>query len=346
MTPKISIIVPIYNVEKYLDRCIQSLLHQTLQDIEIILVDDESPDKCPELCDVYATQYENDNRPTVKVVHKKNGGLGMACNSGLEVATGEYVAFCDSDDWVEMNTYDEMYKAATENKADVVMTGIQSINDAGVTHLMNQPERFELMTDRQQILHYAMNMIATEPSDPVQRRIAMSAKIMLYRRALLEENHLRFESERKLISEDLIWNLDVLGHATCVVTLPKTFYYYYNNTSSISKKLRLDRFPFFKTIRLELIRRTAAMGYSEEVKERIDRMFLAEVRHDVGNILLADLPWSQRSKMVKTILSDGMTQSVLSSFPIGKLTKVQQIIMQLMQGKMIVPLYLLFRIKR
>lgn len=94
--PKVSIIVPIYNVEKYLDRCMASLLNQTLEDIEIIMVDDGSPDRCPKMCDEYA---KKDSR--VKVVHKKNGGLGYARNSGLDVATGEYVAFVDSDDYVD-----------------------------------------------------------------------------------------------------------------------------------------------------------------------------------------------------------------------------------------------------
>ena len=84
---KVSVIVPVYNVEKYLDRCMQSLLNQTLKDIEIIMVDDGSPDNCPKMCDDYAKQ---DSR--VKVIHKKNAGLGLARNSGLEVATGEYVA--------------------------------------------------------------------------------------------------------------------------------------------------------------------------------------------------------------------------------------------------------------
>ena len=95
MKPKVSIIVPVYNVEKYLDRCMESLLNQTLKDIEIILVDDGSPDNCPQICDEYA---KKDSR--VKVVHKVNAGLGYARNSGLDVASGEYVAFVDSDDYV------------------------------------------------------------------------------------------------------------------------------------------------------------------------------------------------------------------------------------------------------
>jgi len=94
--PKVSVIVPIYNVEKYFERCMRSLLNQTLKEIEIILVDDESPDNCPAMCDEYAG---TDNR--VKVIHKKNEGLGFARNSGLEIATGEYVAFVDSDDFVK-----------------------------------------------------------------------------------------------------------------------------------------------------------------------------------------------------------------------------------------------------
>lgn len=89
--PKVSIIVPIYNVEKYLDRCMESLLNQTLEDIEIIMVDDGSPDNCPKMCDEYA---KKDAR--IKVVHKKNGGLADARNAGLDVATGKYVAFVDS----------------------------------------------------------------------------------------------------------------------------------------------------------------------------------------------------------------------------------------------------------
>lgn len=86
--PKVSIVIPVYNVERYIDRCIQSVLNQTLQNFEIILVDDGSPDNCPEICDKYAN---SDSR--IKVVHKANAGLGMACNSGIENATGEYIAF-------------------------------------------------------------------------------------------------------------------------------------------------------------------------------------------------------------------------------------------------------------
>ena len=114
MRPLVSIVVPIYNVEKYLDRCIKSLTQQTLKDIEIILVDDESPDKCPQLCDEYASL---DSR--IKVIHKKNGGLGLARNSGMQVATGEYITFVDSDDFVALETYEKLYTIAKSKDLDI-----------------------------------------------------------------------------------------------------------------------------------------------------------------------------------------------------------------------------------
>ena len=104
---KVSVIIPVYKVEEYLERCVQSVLNQTLKDIEIVLVDDGSPDNCPKMCDEFA---KKDSR--IKVVHKNNEGLGKARNSGLEVATGEYVAFVDSDDYV----HPEMYEILLNNK--------------------------------------------------------------------------------------------------------------------------------------------------------------------------------------------------------------------------------------
>ena len=116
--PKVSIVVPVYNVEKYLDRCIDSLVNQTLKDIEIILVDDGSPDNCPQMCDAWACR---DSR--IKVVHKENGGLGSARNAGLAEITGKYVAFVDSDDFVELNTYSVLFDATQGEQCDVVYMG-------------------------------------------------------------------------------------------------------------------------------------------------------------------------------------------------------------------------------
>ena len=114
--PKISIIVPVYNVEKYIERCLKSLVNQTLQDIEIIIVNDGSQDKSEEIIE----KYVKENHNKIKYYEKSNGGLSSARNYGIEYATGEYIAFLDSDDYVETNMYEEMYNLAKKENADMV----------------------------------------------------------------------------------------------------------------------------------------------------------------------------------------------------------------------------------
>ncbi len=114
--PLISVIVPIYNVEKYLDRCIESIVNQTYENLEIILVDDGSPDKSPKMCDEWA---KKDKR--IKVIHKENGGLSDARNSGIDIAKGEYLTFIDSDDYVEKDYVEFLYKNLIDNNADISM---------------------------------------------------------------------------------------------------------------------------------------------------------------------------------------------------------------------------------
>lgn len=115
---KISVIVPIYGIEKYLPKCIESILDQSFKDFELILVDDGSPDNCPEICDTYA---EKDSR--INVIHKVNGGLLSARKAGLEVANGDYISYVDGDDWVDKYYLDTLYKLAITNNADLTVTG-------------------------------------------------------------------------------------------------------------------------------------------------------------------------------------------------------------------------------
>lgn len=122
--PEISVIVPIYKVEKYIDRCVESILAQSFADFELILVDDGSPDACPQICDEYA---KKDSR--IKVVHKQNGGLSDARNAGIDVAEGEWLAFIDSDDYVHEDYLKLLYNSAIENGADLAICDFVRVND-------------------------------------------------------------------------------------------------------------------------------------------------------------------------------------------------------------------------
>lgn len=107
--PKISVIVPVYKVENFLDRCVESIVGQTYENLEIILVDDGSPDNCPAMCDKWA---EKDGR--IKVIHKENGGVSSARNAALDIVSGDYICFVDSDDWIDPGMYEFLYKKFTK----------------------------------------------------------------------------------------------------------------------------------------------------------------------------------------------------------------------------------------
>ena len=130
MAPKVSIIVPVYKVEKYLNRCVDSILAQTFTDFECILVDDGSPDGCPAICDEYA---KKDNR--IKVIHQENKGVSAARNAGLDMAKGEYILFVDSDDWIDESTVQSLLMISED--ADIIMCGFSIEYEDGTTFQEN-----------------------------------------------------------------------------------------------------------------------------------------------------------------------------------------------------------------
>lgn len=153
MEEKISVIVPIYKVEDYLHRCVESIINQAYTNLEIILVDDGSPDNCPKICDEYA---EKDSR--IKVIHKENGGLSDARNTGLLVATGEYISFIDSDDYIDINMYKSIITYMEEHDLDIAECGIKHVYNNKIKqndkldksiHVFNSEEALkELMLER------------------------------------------------------------------------------------------------------------------------------------------------------------------------------------------------------
>ena len=338
---KVSIIVPIYNVEPYLDRTMRSLLDQTLKEIEIIMVDDESPDNCPTICDQYAEKY-----PNIRVIHKKNAGLGMACNSGINIATGEYVAFCDSDDYVDSDMYEMMYNAAIKNNADAVFSGIKTVDETGNVHPMNNYPTLQIIKGTSNIHQFAMDMIASVPSDSIERHIAMSAKIVLYRKKLIDKYNLRFVSERILISEDLIWNIDILCHPSCIITLPQSFYYYYKNTNSLSKRIRTDRFRLFKTFRDALIKKTSHYNMPQTTQMRINRMFIGYCRYYIGNIINSALLKNEKKQIISEICNDKIWKEIWHTYPVFKMPKVHLLMLILTRFNCYTFLSLIYKIKK
>lgn len=227
--PKVSIIVPCWGVEKYLDRCVVSLVNQTLKDIEIILVDDESPDRVPVMCDDWA---KKDSR--IRVIHKKNGGLGFARNSGLDIATGEYVTFCDSDDYIEQEAYETIYNEAKKENLDICYFKNRRFTDGGKKTEVCFDKKTYFFSGKTEVEQFLLNLVGRDYSKTSQSTFSMSVCMALFRLDKIKSSGVRFVSERTVASEDLIFDIEFIPHVSKIGVFPYVFYNYYINPSSIT----------------------------------------------------------------------------------------------------------------
>ncbi len=237
--PKVSIIVPIYNVEKYFTRCMDSLLNQTLKDIEIILVDDESPDNCPAMCDEYARL---DIR--VKVIHKKNEGQGIARNTGLKIATGQYIAFVDSDDFVDVTMYEKLVNYAEKNKLDTCFCRFQKYYSSGKTQPIAEFNEDKIFIGRQEVDDFLMRIIGGEECVG-KIKCGLSTCKVIFSAELIHEWKVSFISEREMASEEISFFVRYLRGASRVGWLNDALYYYYyreNSTSTSYSEVNYQRF--------------------------------------------------------------------------------------------------------
>lgn len=335
--PKVSVVIPVYNVEQYLARCIESVRRQTLRDIEIILVDDGSPDSSPQMCDEYAVQ---DSR--IKVIHKKNAGLGMACNTGIEIANGEYIAFCDSDDWVEPEMYAQLLEAAERDGAEVVYSGIRRVDSDGRVSPMHSYSEHMVIYARRAREEFGLDMIANEASVRLERSNPMSAKIVLYNLDMLRRHDIRFPSERVLISEDLIFNLDCILAAKRIATVPGVYYNYFVNEKSLSHSVRTDRFEKAKELREALLKRYEDI---EGIGERSDRMFIGYAREAKRQIIALPISLTERLTLLKEICNDDIWREMKEDYPIRKMPIFNRLFLKCVLSKKVLFIYLILKYK-
>lgn len=218
--PVITVVVPIYNVEKYLERCVDSILAQTFQDIEVILVDDGSPDNCAALCDEYARK---DTR--VRVIHKENGGLSDARNAGMDTAKGEYLCFIDSDDFIDPEMLQILYQLLTDNQADISICGVRNCFESGAYEQC--PDERQFVLSGEEALKQTL----------MGRELAGTICNKLIRRGLCREH--RFIKGRTY--EDAFFMPELLLQAKTVAVTTKSFYNYWHRSGSITTKPFTER---------------------------------------------------------------------------------------------------------
>ena len=218
--PLISVIVPIYKVENYLEKCVQSIIEQTYQNLEIILVDDGSPDNCPKLCDDLA---KKDDR--IKVIHKQNGGLSSARNAGIDVAQGEYIGFVDSDDYIEPQMYELLYNAIEKNNCKLSVCNINYVFENGKTIVKVKNSVDEFFDFNQAIVE--MNTF---------RLFDMGAWSKLYHRDLFED--MRFPVGK--FSEDFFIMYKIFEKANGIAYVSTPCYNYLQRQNSITKNKKIN----------------------------------------------------------------------------------------------------------
>ena len=222
MEELISVIIPVYKVEKYLNRCVESVVIQSYRNLEIILVDDGSPDHCPAMCDAWA---KKDNR--IKVLHKKNGGLSDARNAGLSVATGELIGFIDSDDWIEKNFFECLHQVMIETKADVAECAAVYDREDGKL-LRVRKEATDPLLERKEALRRLV----------LEDGVYQTVWNKLYRRKII--NGINFVVGK--CNEDDFWTYKVFDKSNGLAIVEKPLYHYLQrNTSIIGVGYNLSR---------------------------------------------------------------------------------------------------------
>lgn len=210
--PLISVIVPIYNVEKYLDRCVESIVNQTYKKLEIILVDDGSPDNCPQMCESWA---EKDKR--IKVVHKENGGLSDARNAGMPFATGEIISFIDSDDWIELDMFEKMLNRMQKDNSDIVSCGVKWVEEDGslIRDVTSENEILDNKTAMKELLN--------------DSKLKQHVWNKIYKYDMIK--NIPFEKGK--YHEDVFWSYQIVGIAKKVSIIKESFYNYVQRSNSI-----------------------------------------------------------------------------------------------------------------
>lgn len=328
--PAVSVIVPMYNVEEYLPKCVGSLLSQTLDNIEVILVDDESPDGCGALAEAYAKKD-----PRVKVVHRKNGGLGPARNSGLEVATGDYVGFVDSDDWVERDMYERLYEAAMNHGAQIVFSELKRVAHGMPMGWSSHPFCGVTLRGDDEIYQLRRSLYGPLPNRLKDDPIPVSVCPNIYRRSLIEENGIKFRAIR---SEDILFNAAVCRVASCVAAIDGAPYCYRkDDQESITNTFKASTiesfFVFFDALQSECQKESS--NHFQECEMRVHRRVIDYSRGILVKIASSNLDYKEKRECARTVLNSPYLLSACRAFPFWLVPPAQAVFFIVMRFRFV-----------
>ncbi|MGN7385518.1 glycosyltransferase [Sporosarcina sp. SAFN-015] len=273
---KVSIIVPIYNVEKYLKRCLISIQNQRLKDIQIILVNDGSKDNSLEIC----REFEAiDDR--VVLIDKPNGGVSSARNAGIMVAEGEYIGFIDPDDWIEPEMFEALYQQGLKNNADICICNyVIEQNEKSIPVIMDIEK--EILEGKEIIENIVVNMIGSSNLNSGSQTVMGSACRLIIKKDLIEKYSLSFNVNIPLM-EDLLFCVAAFSKARRVQIINGTYYHYFQKASSAIRIYRKNMFEIQSNVFQELEKIIKDNGNTIMYKERLDIRYVNLVLDSISN---------------------------------------------------------------
>lgn len=321
---KVSVVVPIYGVEKYLNQCVDSILAQTLKEIEIILVDDGSKDRCPEIVDEYA---KKDSR--VVAVHQPNGGYGRAVNHGIELARGEYIGIVESDDWIEPDMYEKLYNQAEKTKAEICKASFYWVTNS---------KKNEMWTFEPWMVLAKKGEIFSLRERPALFKDHSSLWSAIYRKDFFDKFNIRLQETAEACYQDWPFVADVYSIATKITMLPEPLYFYRNDCDNINSSSQIKTRKLIKIIDQCLVARDilirnnmfdkpiqeafyrqcygAAVGFFNKIADEYKAEFYDRMRELFMQISFANLDWGYFSKTEKRFVQDVLRFKTIRAYKI------------------------------
>lgn len=304
MTPLISIIVPVYNVEKYIAQCLDSLINQSYSNIEIICVNDGSPDNSAEIIKEYVSK---DSR--VNLFSKENGGLSSARNFGLSKAKGEFIMFVDSDDWIDTNMISKMFEYKKE--IDLYCCSYDRIFEN-----TSKPRDLKLdgLYPADKIQKRIVGLTGDELSDPSQADSLVTACAKIYRRSIIDENNIEFIDTKKIGTEDAFFNIQYLNYSESVFLINKAFYFYRRtNEESLTRTYKPDLYNMWQRLYTKI---------EKEIKDK-DSDFQQALNNRISlgliglglNIMSSNKTTKDKTEELKGIICSDNYKSAINTLP-------------------------------
>lgn len=340
---KVSIIIPIYNAESYLSRAIESVQNQTLKDIEIILVNDGSTDRSLAICEEY-----RDKDKRIKLIDIVNSGVSVARNTGMEIATGDYIGFIDADDYIENNMYENMYKRIIQDSSDICVCNyiLESKDSKQYVDInINQ----DILNSKEQVIEKIILPLigATKLLGEDSLLGFRGVVLYLYKKRLLEDYNIKFKTGLK-IGEDFLFNLSYLQHVNKVSIDRGFYYYYYINRSSATQRYRDDWWIVHKNLIIQIEDFLKSSKLDKLSKDRFTNM---KINYLIGAIVNEThknnvKKTKKKINLIRHIYKEPIIKNSLAKYRYSYMTLPRKVWFWCIKNKYIYILYIYYKFKQ